>query len=762
MITSIPRSRVTSSTARATVAKNGFETSSMTRPIVSRLMPALQARRHLVAPEPELPGRREDPLGGLGSDARLAVDDARDGLEADPGDARHVAHRRPTRRLPGRLGAARRSVGGRLGAGSSRVVRPALGVPGFFGTAHVVRSRRAPRGARSRPSVGTMRRASGRRTRHRGARKCDAVRLVHGSGGRTRHRAGRRRSDRQPLTTVSSGPHHATHRQRCHRSAGRGRSGTTRTAMARSVGTLAGSQPGQQMIAPGAASLVHRDGGSDVQDSQSRGDRRARCRAPRDSRDRERRGPERRAHGGARRRLYARHHGQDRVHAQAADRVPLPQRGHPVLHRGRRGGRLRGPRPVGRERRAEPGRRRPRTSSPRASTPSSSSRSTSTSPARSRRWPTAAGIPLASYDDMILNAPHAAFIGRDPKEGGRSAAPRRRWRPRRRATTRSSAAIPGQTGSTQFQEGYHEVLDPLVAAGDVTIVLDYFTPGWKTEPAQAAAENTLTANANDVAAFLVDLRRHVRRRPERRRAGRPRAGLHPDHRPGRGAAGGPGDRRGSHVRQRLAGARRDGQGAAPRSPSRSPTCEPFEYARTIDNGAGEIPFVETPIYLVSEGGDGRLRLPDSPGGTRIDDVYANVPDEKPDLLGRVRPDARARGPTRVGDPRTDGAPPALRRARRRAPPVLATRGLTKRFPGVARRRRRSTSRSRAGEIVALLGPNGAGKSTLIQVVGGRPSGRAPTRATWPSTALPTGRPAWRTPSAPASCSSRRRSTSSRT
>ena len=44
-----------------------------------------------------------------------------------------------------------------------------------------------------------------------------------------------------------------------------------------------------------------------------------------------------------------------------------------------------------------------------------------------------------------------------------------------------------------------------MAAGDITIVTDYFTPGWKTEPAQAEAENTLTKTNNDVAAFLVDL-----------------------------------------------------------------------------------------------------------------------------------------------------------------------------------------------------------------------------------------------------------------
>ena len=61
----------------------------------------------------------------------------------------------------------------------------------------------------------------------------------------------------------------------------------------------------------------------------------------------------------------------------------------------------------------------------------------------------------------------------------------------------------GQTGSTLMQEGYHAVLDPLVEKGDIKIVMDQFTPAWKTEPAQANAENALTANDNEVDAFLV-------------------------------------------------------------------------------------------------------------------------------------------------------------------------------------------------------------------------------------------------------------------
>ena len=38
----------------------------------------------------------------------------------------------------------------------------------------------------------------------------------------------------------------------------------------------------------------------------------------------------------------------------------------------------------------------------------------------------------------------------------------------------------GQTGSTLMQQGYHTVLDPLVAKGDVKIVMDQFTPAWKS------------------------------------------------------------------------------------------------------------------------------------------------------------------------------------------------------------------------------------------------------------------------------------------
>ena len=191
-----------------------------------------------------------------------------------------------------------------------------------------------------------------------------------------------------------------------------------------------------------------------------------------------------------------------------------------------------------------------------------------------------------------------ALIGGDPDRPGRPSS--------RRATTRS--------------------FDPLVAAGDITIVTDFFTPGWKTEPAQAEAENTLTKTNNDVAAFLSTydgMSLGILNAIEA-------AGIEP----GKILV------TGQDVELAAAQAIVEGRqfGSVWPAPDEMAkrgaavavalaNCQPFEFSRTIDNGAGRDPS-ETPIYLVDKPAMAEF-VCQNPWQNPIDDVYANAPDEKP-------------------------------------------------------------------------------------------------------------------------------------
>jgi D-xylose transport system substrate-binding protein len=237
-----------------------------------------------------------------------------------------------------------------------------------------------------------------------------------------------------------------------------------------------------------------------------------------------------------------------------------------------------------------------------------------------------AGIPLASYDDLILGAKQAGYIGRDPMDGGAAAAKAVLAKvPRGNYVLIGGDA--GQTGSTLMQRGYHTVLDPLVAKGDVKIVMDQFTPAWKTEPAQANAENALTANNNKVDAFLVSYDGMSLGVLQAIAA----AGVEPGKIPVTGQ-----DMELSAAQAIVDGRQFGSLWPAPdemaiagaKAAIAMAQCKDIGATTTADNGAGQIPWVKTPIYLVSQNEMADF-VCKHPYWLNINEVYKNAPDKKP-------------------------------------------------------------------------------------------------------------------------------------
>ncbi|MGH2615901.1 MAG: substrate-binding domain-containing protein [Thermomicrobiales bacterium] len=239
----------------------------------------------------------------------------------------------------------------------------------------------------------------------------------------------------------------------------------------------------------------------------------------------------------------------------------------------------------------------------------------------------AAGIPLVSYDDLILGAEHAAFVGRDPKQGGEEAA-----KEVVAAVPTGNFVIiggdPGQTGSTQMTGGYHVVLDPLIEQGDIALVADQYTPAWKTEPAQANAENALTKANNDIQAFLVSYDGMTLGVLQAIKA----AGI-PD---GEILVTGQ-DMELSAMQAIVEGRQFGSLWPAPDEMAKRGAevaialaqCQPVTTETTIDNEAADIPWALTPIYLVTVEEIADF-VCEHPWWQPIDEVYANAPDLKPE------------------------------------------------------------------------------------------------------------------------------------
>jgi D-xylose transport system substrate-binding protein len=113
----------------------------------------------------------------------------------------------------------------------------------------------------------------------------------------------------------------------------------------------------------------------------------------------------------------------------------------------------------------------------------------------------AKNIPVIAYDRLI-EAPGVTYITFDNKEVGRMTA-----RAILAVKSKGNFAIikgdPGDANANFLREGQGEVLADAIKKGDVKIVGEEYTPGWKPENAQKNMEQILTKNGNKVDAVIA-------------------------------------------------------------------------------------------------------------------------------------------------------------------------------------------------------------------------------------------------------------------
>ncbi len=110
-------------------------------------------------------------------------------------------------------------------------------------------------------------------------------------------------------------------------------------------------------------------------------------------------------------------------------------------------------------------------------------------------------IPVIAYDRLI-EAPGITYITFDNKEVGRMQA-RAVYAVKPKGNYAMIKGSPTDPNANFLREGQQEVLDAAIKKGDIKIVGDEYTDGWKPEVAQKNMEQILTKNGGKVDAVVA-------------------------------------------------------------------------------------------------------------------------------------------------------------------------------------------------------------------------------------------------------------------
>ncbi len=114
-----------------------------------------------------------------------------------------------------------------------------------------------------------------------------------------------------------------------------------------------------------------------------------------------------------------------------------------------------------------------------------------------------AGVPVVSYNSLVLGADVDYWVARDNESVGRLQAERAL----EAAPTGNYLIISGEGGVDVAQEktaGNLEILQPLIDGGDITLVSQEYHRAWDPALGLAQVENALASTSNQIAAILCN------------------------------------------------------------------------------------------------------------------------------------------------------------------------------------------------------------------------------------------------------------------